>query len=83
MTFYEVLQAVIGYVIMSASHGYMINDCHIKTGVLSKKRIKAATCDLVNGHGKEEDSQPGTELAAALEPWSTEWVKKKKNDENE
>jgi hypothetical protein len=46
----------------------MINDCHIKTGVLSKQRIKAATCDLVNGHGKEEDSRPGTELAAALEP---------------
>ena len=37
--------------------------------VFKKKRIKAATCDLVNGHGKEEDSRPGTELAAALE-WS-------------
>jgi hypothetical protein len=46
----------------------MINDCHIKTGALSKQRIKAATCDLVNGHRKEEDRRPGTELAAALEP---------------
>ena len=74
--FSEVLHAEIGdmmlYPEISISHGDIINDYHInytQQQLFKKERGKAATCDLVNGHGKEEDSRPGTELAAALE-WS-------------